>query len=63
MQSNSKNVSGAIRALEVGGQAVISKKDRLVSYVRHAASVISGDTGKKFSVNVKEDVIVVTRKG
>ncbi|MCY6330251.1 hypothetical protein OXV64_04705 [Bacteroides fragilis] len=62
MQDDRKNVMGLIRALKVGGKCRLSKTESRPSYVRHAASQIGGDTGKKFSVNVKEDAIVVTRK-
>lgn len=56
------NVRGGITALEVNGVFCIPKKEGKPSYVRNAASTVASDTGRKFSVSVREDTIVVTRK-
>lgn len=55
------NVRGGINALEVGDSLTIPRIEKKISYVRNAASVVAGDTGKKFSVSAKTDMIVVTR--
>ena len=56
------NVRGAINSLEVRGKLEFPKAGLKPSYVRNAASSIAGDTGKKFSVSVADDEIVVVRK-
>ncbi len=55
------NVRGEIGSLEVGKSFIVPRGERKVSYVRNAASTVAGDTGKKFSVSAKTDVITVTR--
>lgn len=56
------NVRGNINSLKVGKSFKLPKNERKPSYVRNAASTVASDTGKKFSVSVKDDTIVVTRK-
>lgn len=56
------NVRGSIKALSVGDFVKIPRKPEYQpSYIRNAASLVAMDTGRKFSVSVKEDVIIVTR--
>ena len=56
------NVRGSINALEIGNSIEIPRRPEYKpSYIRNAASLVTMDTGKKFSVSVKENVIVVTR--
>lgn len=56
------NVRGSIKALAIGDFIKIPRTPEYKqSLIRSAASNVAMDTGKKFSVSVKEDVIIVTR--
>lgn len=56
------NVRGSISALATGDFLEIPRQPEYKpSYVRNAASLVAIDTGRKFSVSVKDDVIIVTR--
>lgn len=56
------NVRGSIKALAIGDFIEIPRTpEYLPSNIRSAASVVAADTGKKFSVSMKEHVIIVTR--
>ena len=61
MEKERINVRGSIDSLEINEVFAIPKKERKASNVRNTASVVAGDTGKKFSVSAKTDMIVVTR--
>lgn len=56
------NVRGSINALGLKKSLELPRCCYVPSYVRNAASTVKADTGKTFSVSVKEDTIVVTRK-
>lgn len=56
------NVRGSINSLRVKGKLELPKAGLKPSYVRNAASSVASDTGKKFSVSVVGETIVVTRK-
>lgn len=59
---NKINVRGAINALNVDGELKLSPKKYVPSSVRSIAASLKTDTGKRFSVSVADDEIVVTRK-
>ena len=66
MQEEKINVRGGINLLNVGSTMEIprgigDKPGRKPSYVRSVSSTIAADTGKKFTVNVDEETITVTR--
>lgn len=55
------NIRGSINALEKGDCIKIPRCGYKPSYVRVVSSILSVDTDKKFSVNVTENEITVTR--
>lgn len=56
------NVRGSIKALRIGDFIEIPRTPAYPpSYVRNAASLVAMDSGRKYSVSAKEDVIIVTR--
>lgn len=56
------NLRGRINALDAGASIRVSRNmGYKPSYVRTVSSVLAADMGKKFSVNVKDKVITVTR--
>ncbi len=55
------NIRGSINALEKGDWVKIPRCGYKPSYVRVVSSILSTDTNKKFSVNVTEKEITVTR--
>lgn len=56
------NVRGAIAALEVGAEPLeLPRGEYIPSSVRNTASSITGDTGRKFTVSVTDELITVTR--
>lgn len=56
------NVRGELNALAVDKTLTLPKGACKASTVRFTATSLKTDTGKTFSVSVKEDTIVVTRK-
>lgn len=57
------NVRGAIKLLEVGGAPlVLPRIDYVPSVVRNTAGSVAVDTGRRFKVEVTEEVIRITRK-
>lgn len=56
------SVRGAINGLKVKGSLNLPLADHTPSSVRSTASSLKVDTGKRFSVSVKNDKIVITRK-
>lgn len=56
------SVRGAINALSVDGELELPSKKYVPSSVRSIAASLKADTGKKFSVSVIGETIVVTRK-
>lgn len=55
------NVAGSIRLLDVNDSFELPRAHYLPSMIRAAASRISADTGRKFSVNMGEKTTKVTR--
>lgn len=63
MKTNVKiNVRAAIKDLEIGGLPLqLPKFNYIPSSVRSTAAIITGDTGRKFTVSVTDELITVTR--
>lgn len=57
------NVRGTINSLGIGDDPItLSKKEYKISSIRSIAGSLTADTGKKFSVTIADDeVIVITR--
>lgn len=55
------NVRGSINSLKNGDWVKIPRCGYKPSYVRTVSSILSADTGKRFSVNVTENEITVIR--
>lgn len=62
LEKKSFNVRGRINSLDAGASIRVPRSlNYKPSYVRTVSSVLAADTGKKFSVNVTDRVITVTR--